>query len=183
MKLNIHEIPEEGITLDLSVDEERVAELAGLGAGGVKYKLLKPIKGRLSINLAGSVVSVEGFLEATLSLDCSRCLKPFPHTASPEITLYYARGEGGGGGEGDEKEKELSAEDLEINYLEGDILDTTELLLEQFALNLATKPLCKAECKGLCPSCGKDQNQEPCGCKKEERIDPRFAGLKDFKVK
>lgn len=183
MKLNIHEIPEEGMTLELAVDEESVAELAGLGAGGVKYKLLEPIKGRLSINLAGSVVSVEGSFEAALSLDCSRCLKPFTHTAAPEFTLYYARGGGGRGGGGDEKETELSAEELEINYIEGDILDTKVLLLEQFTLNLATKPLCRAECKGLCPACGKDLNPGPCGCKKEERIDPRFAGLKDFKVK
>ncbi len=37
------------------------------------------------------------------------------------------------------------------------------------------KPLCKEDCKGLCPTCGKDLNEGPCGCKKE--LDPRLAVL------
>jgi uncharacterized protein len=178
MKLNIQEIPEEGLTLELSVDETTVAELASLGSEGAQYRLLKPLKAHLKISLAGSIVSVRGSLEAAISVNCSRCLKGFTHTTEPAFNLYYVRG----GKEHEEREKELTAEEVEINYLEGDVLDTTELLLEQFSLNLAMKPLCRSDCKGLCPACGADINKGPCGCKKEKRIDPRFASLKDFKL-
>ena len=37
------------------------------------------------------------------------------------------------------------------------------------------KHLCSEDCKGLCPTCGKDLNEGPCGCGKE--VDPRLAVL------
>jgi uncharacterized protein len=179
MKLNIREIPEEGLTLDLAVDEKTVTEVLGEGSGGQKFSLLSPVKAHLNLSIAGSMVRVEGSLQANLSLNCSRCLKDFTYVAGPVFSLYFVKG----GENQEEREKELAPEDLEINYLEGDILDTTDLILEQLALDLNMQPLCKKDCKGLCPRCGSDLNMGSCGCKKEERIDPRFASLKDFKVK
>jgi uncharacterized protein len=179
MKLNIHEIPEEGLTLDLSVDEKTVTEMAGEGHGGQKFSLVSPVKARLKIGHAGSMIGVEGSLKATLSLNCSRCLKAFTYISEPAFSLYFLRGRENE----QEREKELTPEDMDINYLQDDVLDTTEVVLEQFALDLTVKPLCKDDCKGLCPRCGEDLNLGPCGCKKEDRIDPRFATLKGFKVK
>jgi uncharacterized protein len=179
MKLNIREIPEEGLTLELSVDEKSVTEVLGEGSGGQKFSLLSPVKARLNLSHTGSMVNVEGSLNADISLNCSRCLKDFTYVAGPVFSLYFVRG----GEKPEEREKELAPEDLEINYLEGDILDTTDLILEQLTLDLTMQPLCKDDCKGLCPRCGADLNPGPCGCKKEERIDPRFETLKGFKVK
>ena len=47
---------------------------------------------------------------------------------------------------------------------------------------LPMKPLCKPDCKGLCPSCGKDLNLGACGCT-HETIDPRWEALKALKEK
>jgi uncharacterized protein len=179
MKLNIREIPEEGLSLDLTVDEKTLLEVAGEGSGGFPYTLSSPLKARLNVSLAGSMVIVEGSLKATLALNCSRCLKGFDYVADPSFSLYFVRG----GEKEKEREKELSPEDMEVNYIEGDVIDTTDVLLEQLTLDLTMQPLCKEDCKGLCPRCGADLNSGPCGCKKEDRTDPRFASLKGFKVK
>jgi uncharacterized protein len=44
--------------------------------------------------------------------------------------------------------------------------------------SLEFKYLCKPDCKGLCPHCGHDLNQGPCGCAVDEPGDPRLAVLK-----
>ena len=49
---------------------------------------------------------------------------------------------------------------------------------ELFTLDMETKFLCREDCKGLCPTCGKNLNLGPCGCRKQ--IDPRFAVLEQL---
>jgi uncharacterized protein len=43
-------------------------------------------------------------------------------------------------------------------------------------------PLCREDCKGLCPQCGTNLNTETCDCAQEWE-DPRLAALKQFQVK
>ena len=58
------------------------------------------------------------------------------------------------------------------------VLDLDALAEEDVVLNLPSKVLCKEDCKGLCPQCGKNLNDGPCDCK--EPVDPRLAGLLDL---
>src|SRR4030067_426405 len=60
-------------------------------------------------------------------------------------------------------------------------LDTTEIIIAQLALEAPMKPLCSIDCKGLCPVCGADRNQGPCGHENADKTDPRLAVLKGFK--
>ncbi len=46
---------------------------------------------------------------------------------------------------------------------------------------LPLRPLCKEECKGLCPRCGANRNVEDCDCA-APIMNSKFAALKDFKV-
>ena len=57
------------------------------------------------------------------------------------------------------------------------------LCLEQISLEVPIKPLCSKDCKGLCPKCGTDLNESKCDCAARPRIDPRLAGLKEFRAK
>ena len=61
----------------------------------------------------------------------------------------------------------------------GDVIDLDEILREQIILALPMYPRCSPECRGLCPVCGIDLNQETCDCQRDE-IDPRLAVLKTF---
>ena len=59
--------------------------------------------------------------------------------------------------------------------LEDGCLDLDELFTTALVLSMDSKHVCSEDCKGLCPTCGTDLNQGPCGCRKE--IDPRLAAL------
>ena len=59
------------------------------------------------------------------------------------------------------------------------ILDLAPLLREEILIHTDKRILCKPDCKGLCPECGKNRNRETCDCE-QDRIDPRFAALKDL---
>jgi len=55
-------------------------------------------------------------------------------------------------------------------------IDLGEVIREYALLELPMQPLCREDCKGLCPVCGADLNTEPCDCHSEEG-DDRFAVL------
>ncbi|MDH4101483.1 MAG: DUF177 domain-containing protein, partial [Nitrospirota bacterium] len=95
------------------------------------------------------------------------------------FNVFYAKGDE------TERDKEVKPSEIDVNYFDGVSLDTTEIILAQISLDAPMKPLCREDCAGLCPRCGADLNNGPCGCAGhgDEHVDARFAKLKDFKVK
>lgn len=77
-------------------------------------------------------------------------------------------------------ENELSPDDLNVDLLQGDKLDLTEIAREEILLALPQQFFCREDCKGLCEKCGADLNLKDCECGGEE-IDPRWAALKNLK--
>ena len=57
------------------------------------------------------------------------------------------------------------------------MIDVSEMLIEQILLDFPYRHLCKEDCKGLCPKCGKDLNEGSCGCPTDDP-DPRFDVLR-----
>jgi uncharacterized protein len=76
-----------------------------------------------------------------------------------------------------QEQLELGPDDLELDFYQGDTLDVVRLLRSETDLALPMKPLCRQECKGLCPHCGTNLNTEQCQCQTAWE-DPRLAGLK-----
>jgi uncharacterized protein len=64
--------------------------------------------------------------------------------------------------------------------LVGDTVDLVELLHEELQLALPVKPLCTEACRGICPGCGAELNEEECTCTPE--VDPRWEILKGLKL-
>ena len=58
-------------------------------------------------------------------------------------------------------------------------IDTDPIVTADILLSLPSKHLCKEDCKGLCPKCGKNLNTGECGCDLRE-IDPRLEVLKSL---
>lgn len=174
MKIKLDEIPESGLSLDVEDEGRALNEIAG---GNLDFSFMSPVKAHLEISKQGRSFFISGDIKATLRLNCSRCTREFDYQFATDFSSYYERTVDG------EKEKELRGADLDVNFISGDELDTAELLLGQIALELPMQPLCTPECKGLCPRCGADLNLGDCGCSREEKADPRFAKLKDFKIK
>jgi uncharacterized protein len=75
----------------------------------------------------------------------------------------------------------------ERNPLEGetyplsddDIVDLEPLIRDALLLELPAVPLCRPDCKGLCPSCGVDHNLTSCDCSDAEP-DPRWDALRSL---
>ena len=58
-------------------------------------------------------------------------------------------------------------------------LPLDELVEEELILNLPSKNLCRKDCRGLCPKCGKNLNEGLCGCR-SDTIDPRLEVLRQL---
>jgi len=69
-------------------------------------------------------------------------------------------------GSSDSGKEELSvtAAEAEISYYPGSGLELADVLQEQVLLAVPLKIVCKPDCKGLCPSCGRNRNLETCDC-------------------
>lgn len=177
MRINIDDIPEEGLHLDLLEDGAGFRDISE-GMEGMGLSFLTPITAHMTIERSQRGVLIFGDMETRLQMICSRCLREFEYPIHLDIDLTLVRDL-----EEVTRERELKREELDLNYYEGRELETTDILREQLALEIPIKPLCRSDCKGLCPRCGADLNIGECRCPKEGDIDPRFARLKEFKVK
>ena len=114
-------------------------------------------------NTAGVLV-LTGSLRTTLHGVCDRCAKEFARAVNFPVEAVLARS--------------LSNEDDCDPWtflLDGECADLDEVMTTAFVLSMDSKFLCREDCQGLCPRCGKDLNDGPCGCRAEP--DPRFAAL------
>ncbi|MCI0468813.1 MAG: DUF177 domain-containing protein [Nitrospirae bacterium] len=162
MKIIVSEIPDEGIYINIAetIHPESV-------------KLLSPIKGFVKITKIESEVFVNGEANNVVEQQCSRCLKDFPLPIELQINAVYHPAEVSKKGE----LHRLKSDELDTGFYENDEIDINSMLEEQLLLGIPMKPLCSADCKGLCPQCGADLNERRCNCDKEE-LDARFAVLK-----
>lgn len=126
-------------------------------------------------HMEGLVTNQGGYmrLEATVTVPysgtCARCLDavsgtfvmPFERTVVTEGTLT-------------EEQEEDNVDEYVI--LEDGFLDVDEAVREALILSFPMRLLCREDCPGLCPVCGKPLRDGDCGCVKKE-IDPRWAAL------
>lgn len=124
-----------------------------------------------------------GTLTAPVHAVCARCDKNLDGDWSEQVTAFFPYEE--------EDSKKNENEDVDIIAGEeessdvyplidnGAFADIEPLLRDTFADALPLKPLCKPDCKGLCPQCGVDLNEHP--EHKHDVVDNRFAGLEALK--
>ena len=134
---------------------------------GVSYPVTEPVVASGTVRNTAGVLMMEGELSTTIHGLCDRCATPFDREITFPINVVLVT--------------ELASEENEDEWvfpLEGDSADLDDIVRTVFVLNLDSKLLCKEDCRGLCPRCGKNLNDGPCNCQKE--LDPRFAALKQL---
>lgn len=117
-------------------------------------------------NTAG-VLILTGIVETRLHGVCDRCAAAFQRDVKFPVEAVLVR--------------ELANEEEADTWtflLDGDNADLDEIMTTAFVLSMDTKLLCSEECRGLCPTCGKNLNEGLCSCRPE--TDPRFAVLKQL---
>ncbi len=128
---------------------------------------------------------IRGTIQGIVSLPCDRCsdetvyhidiklddFEEMPRVLNASMQEY-------------EEEGDLFPEEASLIFCDKNLvpyLDISSLLWEEFSLALPVKPLCSADCKGICQNCGINQNHEKCVCDTHS-YDIRLEKLKNFKV-
>jgi uncharacterized protein len=115
----------------------------------------KPFLGPVAIRgvarLRAGVFTLEYGARYTFGTKCSRCLAPITREMCPSFSHTVVM----------DAEDESAGE--HVNAVAGEI-DLDELAVSDILLELESVPLCREDCAGLCPKCGKNINDGPCGC-------------------
>jgi len=134
VKIDINRIPLEGLTLEEKINPATL----DLDTDIVKFH--ESIKIKAGISKITNAVTVDMRLSGSMYLNCSRCLSEFKIELRKNLKLNY-----------------------QANKLEP-ILDLDQDIKEEVILDYPLKPLCRPDCKGLCPKCGKNLNEGGCSC-------------------
>ena len=113
-------------------------------------------------------VWVRGTFAGALGQECRRCLRPVEIPIREEVTLLFR------------PEEEIDEDDDgEIRPLKGDgnVLDLSMSIREEVILAAPPYVECDPDCKGLCPDCGIDLNEDTCECAGDDP-DPRWDALR-----
>jgi uncharacterized protein len=179
LRIRIDNIKDEPLELESDVAPETVPALAETAAEeGCTF--VAPLQARLRVIRVGEMVEVEGTVESRIRLSCSRCLAEHDEPLVGSFALTYAREMPEVTDETGEEEVELSAEEMGLTLFHGEEIDLGEAIAEQVILALPMHPLCREDCRGLCPHCGANLNEGDCGCERPV-FNPKFAALKKFK--
>ncbi len=127
------------------------------------------------IRVVGQRAHVSGSVSARLQLECDRCLQAIEFPVNSVFQLEYVTPADYAA----QQAVELTEQDLDLSTYDGETIDLDELVKEELFLAVPDHILCSENCKGICPTCGADQNAADCSCDKND-IDPRWAGLKEL---
>jgi len=167
----------------LEFAEDFPADVIDLGGGDVRQRTVLKTQGRAEVveehhgkHRIIKDIRLRGRLSAGLELQCARCLESVPQEIAREFELLYRPL----GADAGRDELSVTDAEAEIGYYEGDGILLEDVLREQVLLALPLKITCREECKGLCPQCGKNLNQEQCSCA-VPADDARWAALKEIR--
>lgn len=104
----------------------------------------------------GGVV-VTGTVSSTWVGECRRCLRSVRGPLVANVREVYERTPR-------VRDDELDDDEAETYPLAGDTVDLVPLARDALLLELPLAPLCREDCKGLCPTCGADRGEQPCAC-------------------
>lgn len=110
---------------------------------------MKEFKGVASFGRTRQGVLLKGDFEAWINQDCTRCLEPFLYPIRTTFEELYAF-------------DERYTTESELILPEDGHIDLAPLLREYLTMEIPIQPICKPECKGLCPICGANRNEETC---------------------
>lgn len=136
---------------------------------------VEPLTGKLSLTRTASGILATGRLHTVVAIECRRCMQRFTSPVDMELeeefvpTIDVLTGTS--------VPTDGIEEALQID--EHHMLDLSEVVRQYIILQREQYPLCDETCAGLCPVCGKNLNEGPCGCQ-DAAEDPRWAALREL---
>ena len=118
-------------------------------------------------------VLVTGTVSGTAGEACARCLEPVRLRLEAVIEEEYYPFNAD---LMDSQSGLIELHDQVFRIDERNDLDLSEAVRQALTGSIPIAPLCRPECKGLCPNCSADRNAGNCHCQ-ESSIDPRWSAL------
>jgi uncharacterized protein len=141
-----------------------------------EFRQSEPLEVRATAELVDGQIRIAGQLHTRLEMTCARCLETVSEDVAREFDLFYRPVTS----VAKEEDVHLRLDDTEIAFFQGDGLFLADVLAEQVLLALPMKVICRSDCRGLCPQCGVNLNNEECRCEVQTG-DPRMAPLARLK--
>lgn len=146
------------------------------------------------VRVAGTLSAIDtefvfrGRLTGTFARPCDRCLEPANETVAMDVTWLFEPRSGPPDEDSRAAEKDGEGEFDEdddgerARYYQGDEIDLASHVWEEMLLAAPSKFYCHEDCRGLCPTCGKNLNDGACECAEESKAvrNSGLAALKDM---
>ena len=170
MRIRVDEIPEGGRFLHFTWTEAHFQRFLPPG-DPLTFGFDQPLNVDLEVYKKPDHVRIQGAIRATFQLDCHRCLERFAWELEQpvEVLLLYQQKSPG---QVDDEDLELTSEELDQTFFDGEEIDIDALVAEQVLLALPLKALCSDQCRGICPRCGINLNVEICRCADSQKPSP-----------
>lgn len=170
MKFNVAQLLKSatGAYREYELDED-------IGALDHDVEATEPLTGTVRFTRTANGILATGRLHTTVAIECRRCLRRFASGVDFDLeeefvpTIDVTTG------------TRLPTEETEeaLHIDERHMLDLSEVVRQYLVLYREQYPLCSEACAGLCPVCGKNLNEGPCGCE-DTTEDPRWAALREL---
>lgn len=128
-----------------------------------------------NIAFAGDIYKVDesvilnGIVKYTVKDKCARCLDEFDNKVESKFEALIVK-------QLDEDYEDNESYEIQLKITDG-CVDLQETIKQIIYLSMPMKSLCKKDCKGICPNCGVNLNNEKCKCE-DNLTDPRFDKLR-----
>jgi uncharacterized protein len=132
---------------------------------------LKDVAGSLGLLRTDRGLLASLKLRATLSERCARCLAEASCPVEMEFEEEFVATVDPNTGARTRLSKDEDVFKIGPDF----VLDLDEAIRQYGLMAEPIKPLCRPDCVGLCPSCGANLNEGPCGC--EPQVDERLRVL------
>ena len=119
--------------------------------------VLNDLEGTAHVSRTPQGLLVQVQLKAMMPVECVRCLTPFSQPLTTDFTELYAF-------------SQRFATESDLILPEDGNMNLEPLVREYMLLEVPINPLCKPDCKGLCPVCGGDLNEEICDHQASESV-------------
>ena len=127
---------------------------------GSRLQFISPVSIEGRVYSIGGALEISAIITGEYKTECSRCSQPITEKLSGELF--------------ESLDSDFSDIDEECINVSGNVIDISGSVEACIFENIPLQPLCREECKGLCPVCGIDLNKNECNC--ETKVyDPRFA--------
>src|SRR5579884_1105471 len=178
MLITIPDLEREPLEFDVSLPSgdidygEEVRQVGAMGVAG-RAELIEEHRGPREVV---PDIRLRAKYQGQVEVACARCLEPVEHALKGDFDLIFRPL----GVDSGASEHSISTDETEIGYYQKSGLVLEDVLREQVLLSLPARTLCRQDCKGLCPRCGRNLNNEPCVCE-DQPSDPRWSALSDLR--